>query len=82
MAWDQWKHWNEVLHEEGRVVALKDLPHINREIQQELKLGPMDLLFGQYFYFLVECEDFMKLTLEYRSKCLWKAITAQKRTKR
>ncbi len=76
VAWDQWEHWSEILHEEGRTENLSDFLHINRKIQWELKVGPLDLLSWQQFYFWTVHKDLLKMTAEYRIKWLRKVITA------
>ncbi len=65
VAWDQWEHQNKVLHEEGRLEALHDLPHVNREILQELSLGPSDLPLWQHFYFNTTYEETMQMTIDF-----------------
>ncbi len=62
--------------------TLKNLPHIDQEIQTEITLGPHDLLARQQFYFCTEYEDLMKTALEYQFQCLWEVTAARQREKR
>ncbi len=75
-----WEHWNDVLHKERRAEILKDLPHIDQEIQQELSMGPHDLLALQYFYFCMENKELIQATPEYQCEWLQKVTAARKRT--
>ncbi len=52
VVWDQWKHQDEVLDEEGRAKALLDLPHIDHEIHCEPLMGLLDLPVLQHIFYM------------------------------